>query len=108
MSIVRKGVLWGAGIMLVVSGIGAILGPSPINILFGPILTITYIPLEIVIPIIPGLDAIAAGGMYGVEGSFINYGFYAVMVGWNVFVGCLVGWLVGVALRNKRQRKNED
>ena len=101
MNIVTKCVLWGAGIMLVVSGIGAILGPSPINILFAPILTITSIPLQIAISIIPGLDTIAAGGIYGVEGSFINYGFYALLVGWNVFVGCLVGWIVGVTLRNK-------
>ena len=103
MNIVAKCVLWGAGIMLVVSGIGAILGPSPINIFFAPILMITSIPLQIAIPIIPGLGAIAAGGIYGAEGSFINYGFYALMVGWNVFVGCLVGWIVGVGIRNKRQ-----
>ncbi len=108
MNIITKCALWGAGIMLIVSSIGSILGPSPLNILFAPILTITSIPLKYAILLIPGLDAIAAGGLFGAEDSFINYKFMALLVGWNVLVGYLAGLAVGLFIQNKRLQKREE
>ncbi len=105
MNTITKNTLWGAAMMFVVSALGAILGPSPLNLLFGSIMALTTAPLWWVIKIIPALDAIAAGGMFGVEGSFINYPFYALLVGWNVCIGAALGAIVGSSKQRKSSRK---
>ena len=105
MNIIKKSTLWGAAIMFVVSALGAMLGPSPLNLLFAPIMMLTTAPLWWLIKIIPALDAIAAGGMFGTEGSFINYPFYALLVGWNVCIGSALGALVG---RIKQRRRDKQ
>ena len=101
MSIVKKYALVGAAIMLVVSALGSILGPSPLNILFAPIMMVTTAPLRWAIFVIPGLDAIAAGGLFGVEGAFMNYRFFEMLVGWNVFIGAALGTMVGMMKQTK-------
>ncbi len=101
----KKYTLWGAAIMFVISALGAILGPSPLNLLFGSIMALTIVPLWWIIDIIPGLDAIAAGGMFGVEGWFINYPFYALLIGWNVCIGAALGALVGSIKQRKSSPK---
>lgn len=88
MSTVIKGMWWGVGIMAVVSILGSLLGPSPLNIIFAPILSITSIPLAGYLT--------SVGGVYG-EG--LNLVVVAVFVGWNIIVGGVIGAIVGRLVR---------
>ena len=100
MNHILKYIYWGAAIMFVVSAIGLILGPSPLNLIFAPILGITFPLLKIISTPFTTIQEILSGGVYGSSHGFFTV--FILLTGWNTLLGALGGWIVGTIVRWKK------
>ncbi len=100
MNIITKYICWGAAIMFAISAIGLILGPSPLGLIFAPILGITFPLLKIISTPFASIQAILSGGFYGSPHGFFTV--FILLTGWNTLLGALGGWIVGTIVRRKQ------
>ena len=88
---------WGAGVMGVAGLSGAVLGPSPLVLPFGPLISLAHVPFALAIGAV-GL----AGGLaeLGIAGK-------AAFVVWSAVLGAAAGRLLG-AWRARREARREE
>ena len=88
----RAGIVWGGGIMLVVSILGSLLGPSPIVFVLAPFMSVAFGTGML----IPGLSGLLEGGLLG-GGSIVAF------VVWSTILGIIVGVIIEAIVKAIRR-----